>query len=218
MQNAAVAPSPAPVLVQVNTGQATRPLTQREVQAIRSQRGEMSDQLTSAQRRRDNLLDDIRSAPPGTEEGLKQQLQVLNDRIVLIERDIEESGRTLRTGQIAAGTVLVPPGSATDAAERAAGITAGVVVPVLLAILVLRWARFRRRGRGEARPTAESDARMERIEQAVDAIALEVERVGEAQRYQAKVLAEANLMPALAIGERAAEPIRAREFGELRDR
>jgi hypothetical protein len=59
---------------------------------------------------------------------------------------------------------------------------------------------------------------MERLEQAVDAIAIEIERVGEAQRYQTKVLAEANLMPALNVGQRAAEPIRAREFEELRDR
>ena len=53
---------------------------------------------------------------------------------------------------------------------------------------------------------------MERIEQAVDAIALEVERVGESQRYQAKLLAEANLMPALGASQRAAEPLRMKEY------
>ena len=52
---------------------------------------------------------------------------------------------------------------------------------------------------------------MERLEQAVDAIALEIERVGESQRYQAKLLTEANLMPAMS-GARSAEPVRARDF------
>jgi hypothetical protein len=52
---------------------------------------------------------------------------------------------------------------------------------------------------------------MERLEQAVDAIAIEVERVGESQRFQQKLLAEANLMPA-GVGQRAAEPVRARGF------
>lgn len=211
-------PTPAPVLVDVSAGQATRPLTQAEAQVIRQQRSEMSDQLTSAQRRRDNLLDDIRNAPPGTEEGLKQQLQVLNERIVLIEKDIEESGRTLRTGQVPSGTVLVPPrqGFDTDTMERAAGITVSVIVPVLLGVIAMRWISRRRCGRADDRARAEQDARMERIEQAVDAIALEVERVGESQRYQAKLLAEANLMPALQASQRAAEPARLRELEELR--
>jgi hypothetical protein len=35
--------------------------------------------------------------------------------------------------------------------------------------------------------------------------------VGESQRYQTKVLAEANLMPAMS-GARSAEPVRARDF------
>lgn len=203
--------APAPVIVEVNAGQATRPLTQREIQAIRDQRSEMSDQLTSAQRRRDNLLDDIRTAPPGTEAGMLQQLQVLNDRIVSIERDIEQTGRTLRTGQVPAGTTLVPARDrfSQGEAEAVATITASVVVPIVLGIIVLRWMRWRRGGKPD-RQSAEQDARMERLEQAVDAIALEVERVGESQRFQAKMLAEANLMPAMGSA-RAAEPARMTE-------
>jgi hypothetical protein len=62
--------------------------------------------------------------------------------------------------------------------------------------------------------TAEQDSRFERVEQAVDAIALEIERVGESQRYQAKLLAEANMMPAMGGGgaQKVGEPSRAREF------
>ena len=51
------------------------------------------------------------------------------------------------------------------------------------------------RGRDEARLANESatplaDARLARLEQAVDAIALEVERMSEAQRFTAKLLSE----------------------------
>jgi hypothetical protein len=54
---------------------------------------------------------------------------------------------------------------------------------------------------------------MERLEQAVDAIALEIERVGESQRYQQKVLAEANMMPAMSTAHRVPdyESLRSRE-------
>jgi hypothetical protein len=65
------------------------------------------------------------------------------------------------------------------------------------------WAsRWRRGKRREEHRSPEQDARFDRLEQAVDAIALEIERVGESQRYQQKVLAEANLMPAINAGQR----------------
>ena len=50
------------------------------------------------------------------------------------------------------------------------------------------------------------DARLERIEQAVDAIAIEVERIAEAQRFTAKLMSErAAERVAERVAERAAE-------------
>jgi hypothetical protein len=106
--------TPQPVTVEALPGGQFRPITQAEIGVLRQQRNEMSNQLQSAQNRRENVLDELRSAPVGTEEGLRQQLQVLNDRIVSIERDIEASGRTLRTGLVPQGHDPRPraPGSA----------------------------------------------------------------------------------------------------------
>lgn len=194
----------------------TRPLTSQEAGVIREQRSEMSNQLTSAQGRREELLDELRTAPPGTEQGLRDQYQVLSDRIVAIENDIEASGRVLRTGQVPVGITLVPPrsfntGNRTDDAERGAAMAALILVPIG-AIYMWRAVRRRRRGgRREVEVNAEHEARFERLEQAVDAIALEIERVGESQRYQTKLLAEANLMPAMGVAQK--EPVRARDFG-----
>jgi hypothetical protein len=39
-------------------------------------------------------------------------------------------------------------------------------------------------------PTRESDERLEQLQQSVDAIAIEVERIAEAQRFTAKLLSE----------------------------
>ena len=76
--------------------------------------------------------------------------------------------------------------------------------------------------RGVASPAADSDVRnrLERIEQAVDAIAVEVERISEGQRFTTKVIADLRALPqpdpsgALAerAGDRSAVPLpRARE-------
>lgn len=209
------APPAAPFVYEITGQGPTRPLTQQEISVIRNQRSEMSDQLQSAQNRRERVLDELRTAPPGTEPGLQQQYQVLSDRIVAIERDIEASGRTLRSGQVPVGTVLVPPRSfsssnRTDDAERGATLAAMILLPIAA---IYMWRAFRRRRRGGRREVevhAEQDSRFERLEQAVDAIALEIERVGEAQRYQAKLLSEANMMPAMA--QKSPEPVRVREF------
>jgi hypothetical protein len=84
-----------------------------------------------------------------------------------------------------------------------------ILIPLAVVMLVRRLRRGRR-GRTSSN-TIVYDERMERLEQAVDAIALEIERVGEAQRYQTRVLAEANLMPTASSG-RVGETVRAREY------
>jgi len=65
--------------------------------------------------------------------------------------------------------------------------------------------------RGAVAPGADSDARarLERIEQAVDAIAIEVERISEGQRFTTKIISELRGLPqpdpSAALAERAGD-------------
>src|SRR5678815_4539339 len=63
--------------------------------------------------------------------------------------------------------------------------------------LVKRWER------NDATPAIPSDvsARLERMEQAVDAIAVEVERISEGQRFTTKLLSEGRGVGALPAGQ-----------------
>jgi hypothetical protein len=56
---------------------------------------------------------------------------------------------------------------------------------------------------------------MERLEQAVDAIAIEVERISEGQRYMTRLLSEGSA-PALPVGQKVAESVRLSERESLR--
>jgi hypothetical protein len=67
-------------------------------------------------------------------------------------------------------------------------------LPLVIAHARKLWKRDSSPGGGEAM----SDHRLERIEQAIDAMAVEVERISESQRYMTKLLAER--------GERASIP------------
>ena len=77
------------------------------------------------------------------------------------------------------------------------------VTVVTIARLIGKWIERR----GQVTRGDHSDDRLARIEQAVDAIAVEVERISEAQRFTTKLLAERNSANAAVSG--AAQPYNA---------
>ena len=76
-----------------------------------------------------------------------------------------------------------------------------VLCPIALSFARLIWKRGSRPA--TAPVSRESDLRMERVEQAVDAIAVEVERISEGQRFVTQLMTQ---QPALTEG--AAHPLR----------
>jgi hypothetical protein len=75
-----------------------------------------------------------------------------------------------------------------------------IIVPMVFGtfgtvVLMFRWFKHREHMASLQRPAEHGSGledRMERIERAVEAIAVEVERVGEGQRFVTKLLAESN--------------------------
>ena len=65
-----------------------------------------------------------------------------------------------------------------------------VSVIVLGSPLIRAFTRRWDRAAISDKPSAEISARLERIEQAVEAVAIEVERIAEAQRFSAKLMSE----------------------------
>jgi biopolymer transport protein ExbB/TolQ len=91
-------------------------------------------------------------------------------------------------------------------------VLASVVLAASTVGLAVAWVRARERAiRAEARVAQApggGDDRLERVEQAVDAIALEVERMSEGQRFVTRLLAERaeGASDAAARPERVATP------------
>ena len=100
------------------------------------------------------------------------------------------------------GITLVPPlaerGIEMDM-ERERMI--GAASLILLLPLVLAWSR-RIWHRGAPRPSVdlENSPRLQRMEQAIESIAVEVERIGEAQRFTTKLLADRQPDAAARVG------------------
>jgi hypothetical protein len=211
--NAPVVPQGAPVAVEVGTPTPISiPLTGEEVQALRVRRNELSDQLTSAARRRQQVASQLEDAQGANRLGLEQRLQVLDRRIQQNESDIAVTGRALT---MAPASALVRENSSPIPGlnqDSFAALT-GVFILFVLAPIAIGMSRmFWRRGRVlPAAKNPEESARMERIEQAVDAIAIEVERISEAQRFTTRLLSETQQPLALNAAQAPAEPLRARE-------
>lgn len=196
---------------------AARPLSRIEIAAIRARREELSNQLQSAAARRSELAEELRGADRGARPGLEQRIGVLDERIVRLEQDIAETGQQLTSAPAGLVAVTAPPvgGFGGLSSDQVTGISIVFMIVVLLPIsIALARLLWKRATAPRPAPSGDSSQRLERLEQAMDAVALEMERVSEGQRFVTKILTDPNpasaTLGALEAG-RAAEAHRARE-------
>ena len=197
-----------------------RPMTARDVAILRARRSELSNQLESATSRRNSLAGKLEDADGVNKAGIEQRISLLDNRILQLESDLAETGRQLSSapaGLVASSSVGMPfalnPGQVTAISIISViGITC-VAFPIAIAIARKIWRSGLRRDPAAVAP--ESAQRMERLEQAVDAIAIEIERVSEGQRYVTRLLTE-GAAPALPVGQKAADPVRISDRAALR--
>jgi chromosome segregation ATPase len=171
------------------------PRTDADVQALRAHRDELSNQLSSVTSRRRELSQEIPSAPDGASRtGLESRLRLLDQRILQLETDIAATGRQLSMApaDLLEFTESRPAGADEQFSE---GIATGAFGSLFFFGIIYAYRRFRRRRGAKGATTSanlltDSAQRLERVENAVEAIALEIERVGEGQRFVTKLLSE----------------------------
>lgn len=214
----AVAGTPAPVFAV--------PRTAAEVRALRARREEISNQLTSAADRRENLAEAMQQATGANRAGLEQRMMLLDRRILQLETELEETGQQLRAAPVALQGAAVG-GTTTSTREPFGELSSGqvtgisivftifVLMPLAVGMARMMWKRASTPLRTAAAHDAAAAQRLERMEQGMESIAIEVERVSEAQRFLTRILTEGRT-PALGVGERPAEPVRVPQGEALR--
>jgi hypothetical protein len=192
-------------------------LTARDLAVLKARRSELSDQLQSVDSRRSKLLSQLQATGDETaRKGLEDRIALLDKRQLQLESDLGETGRQLSSvpAGLVATTGISDSGNMFRSVKSIMGPAVGVLFIVLvLAPLARRFARggFRHSSRGDA-PGLSADAaqRLERIEQSIDAIAVEIERISEGQRFVTRLLSESQHVPAIGAG-RLPEPVRANQ-------
>lgn len=171
------------------------PTTAAELSALKARRSELSNQLESAAGRRQRLSESLAGKEGADRAGIEARIAVLDQRIMQLENDLSLTGHQL----VMAPATLVAttaPGAQfgrmdPDAVAALSGVfIIFVMAPIAFAAARLIWKRATSRAPAAAQLAPDSSRRLERLEQGMDAIAVEIERISEGQRFVTRLLSE----------------------------
>lgn len=182
------------------------PLSAAQKDQIAEIREMLSTQIVSASERRDEAAQSLRNTTGADRAGIEARMRLLDGRILQLESDLDYTGRLLTAEPVSMeASMLMPPidfggNRAPDMTAIGIVFTLFVLAPLALAAARLMWKRAT--GQRTPAPSLESTQRLERVEQAIDSIAVEVERISEGQRFVTRILTEGSAQSVLAAGQR----------------
>jgi len=186
------------------------------LEAARAQRSELRNQLDNAEERRENLQDQLSQLPSSDavgRAGLEARITDTDARIKALDQQIAQADANVAAAASVPGATIEPPRTVVvrrGPPEEAWFLGGMFIVLVMLPLAIAQAYRIWRRPAPMSHEMpAELTDRLNRLEQAVDAVAVELERVGEGQRYVTRVLTEQPGQRALGAG--AAEPLEVRQ-------
>ncbi len=178
-------------------------------EGFKAQRNELNNQLEQLQSTRqgiDNELEDMAASAP-QRPGLEARLKDVDGRIMAVDQML--AGNAVQIAQAAAipGAVVEQPRPINQGPPEDAYVLGGIFMIIVLLPLSIAFARriWRRSAAVVTSFPRELAERLSRMEQAVEATAVEVERIGEGQRFLTRLFTEGE--GARAIGAGAAQPL-----------
>jgi hypothetical protein len=166
-------------------------------EAYRHQRRELADQLERLEDQRENLSEQLQqpNIPSVDAKGIEQRITALDARIAALDKQIAEADAQVARAAAIPGAVVVqpePPEPPRTGPPEEFWVLSGLFLIIVLLPLTIAYARRIWR-RGAAVVTAlpqDIYDRFTRVEQSLDSIAVEVERIGEGQRFLTRLHAE----------------------------
>jgi hypothetical protein len=176
---------------------------------MQAQRNELAQQLENLEDKRGELSGQLQGATPGSAErtGLEQRITAIDQRIVALDKQIGDAEASVARAAATPGAIVEHIDPEQFRVPDEAWVMGGMFMVIVLLPLTIAYARRIWR-RGAAVVTSlpkELMAQLSRLEQSMEAMSIEIERIGEGQRFMAKVLTD-NGVPR-ALGEGAAQPI-----------
>jgi regulator of replication initiation timing len=196
----------APVLA---AAARTAPSASAIYEGFRAQRRELSNQLEELESTRNAISAQLEEAPTGTAErtALEKRLADVDSRIATVDQMLASNAAQIAQAAAIPGAVVEPPRFVRQGPPEEAYIVGTIFIFVFFLPLSIAFARriWRRSAAVVTSLPREVTERLSRMEQAVEATAVEVERIGEGQRFLTRLFTEGE--GARAIGAGAAQPL-----------
>jgi hypothetical protein len=207
------APAAAPALADAPR---TAPTAAAVYEGLRAQRTVLTDQLNDLQGTREQITGQLEEAEQGSaaQKNLQTRLSDVDQSISTVDHMLATNAVQLAQAAAVPGAVVRPPPDVYHGPPEEAYELGGMFMVIVLLPLSIALARriWRRSAAVVTSFPKELSDRLFRMEQAVEATAVEVERIGEGQRFLTRLFTEGE--SARAIGSGGAQPIPAKAIKE----
>lgn len=197
--------------------------TPREIyRAMEQKRDVLGEYMSRLLNRRNDVIESLQSPQTGPVEkaALEQHLTELNKSIITMEKQISETDAQVAAAAGVPGATIQErrENNNNGGPPEEAFVVGAVFMGTAFIIMSIAYARRLWKGGGKviAQIPAAFENRFTRLEQSLDAVAIEIERVSEGQRFLTRVFSEQNPRPVGAgaaqsvehANERVGEPVR----------
>lgn len=164
-------------------------------EAFKHQRNELGNQLDRLENQRENLAEELATPnmTPGAQRGIEARIASIDARIAAIDKQIADADASVARAAAVPGAIVPPPREPRrPGPPEEFWFLMGLLVFVVVLPLTIAYARriWRRGAAAVASLPQDIYDRFTRVEQSLDAIAVEVERIGEGQRFLTRLHAE----------------------------
>jgi len=210
MQAAASAPTP-PTAPGVRVSIGGQPVASAAdvYQGFKAQRRELGRQLENLQSQRDGITSELtNSNTVGVDrKGLETRLTQVDQRMADLDKAIAEADAQVAKAAAVPGATVEPPAPPRTGPPDEVWVLGGMLIVCLVLPLSIAYARriWRRGAKIVTTIPKELMEQMARLEQTVEASAIEIERIGEGQRFMTRLFTESPAAQAHALP--SAQPV-----------
>jgi hypothetical protein len=208
-QDPAPATPAAPAAPVLAAGARATPSASAIYEGFKAQRNELSNQLEELESTRRDISSQLEQLSAGSPErkGLETRMTDVDSRIAAVDQMMASNAAQIATASAVPGAIVPPPQYVRNGPPEEAYIVGTIFMFIFFLPISIAFARriWRRSAAVVTSFPREIADRLSRMEQAVEATAVEVERIGEGQRFLTRLFTEGE--GARAIGAGAAQPL-----------
>ncbi|MEO7456435.1 MAG: hypothetical protein ABIY52_09250 [Gemmatimonadaceae bacterium] len=202
MQEATAAPAQVVIRPGVDAPQAVY----RAYNAARRELGNQLEQLEDKRRELSSQLQGDGAATGASKTGIEARIGELDKRISDVDKQIAQADADVARTAAVPGAVVPDPPRQREGPPEEVFVLGGIFIFAVMFPMAIAMARriWKRSAQAVVSFPQELADRLNRLDQSMDSIAIEVERIGEGQRFVTRVMSENG---SRAVGAGAAQPL-----------